>query len=102
MKTKNLIIFFLLILIVILGSCIILNKQKNNVNVETTIVTKYIDKNNLELCSNKYYETEYNEEGRIRIKSFPYYIIKDKEKCKDNEIMETVELEIQGSLVSYK
>lgn len=102
MKTKNLIIFFSLILIVILGSYIILNKQKNNVNVETTITTKYIDKNNLELCSNKYYETEYNEEGKIRIKNFPYYIIKGKEKCKDNEIMETVELEIQGSLVSYK
>lgn len=64
MKTKNLISLSLLILIIVLGSYIIFNKQKKTAITETTttVTTK------LALCSNEYYDTEYDEEGKIVVK----------------------------------
>jgi uncharacterized membrane-anchored protein len=56
MKTKNLIILSLLILIIGLGSYAIFNKQKKGIVTETTttVTTK------LALCSNEYFQTEYH------------------------------------------
>ena len=96
MKIKNLIIFSLLILTLVLGIYIILNKQKSSIISETTVTTK------LDLCSNKYYETEYDSDGKIVIKDFPYYKIGEKEECKANEVMKTEEWSIQGKTIFYK
>ena len=93
MKTKNLIIISLLILIVGLGSYAIFNKQKRSIVIETTTTTK------LALCSNQYYETEYDEDGKIVIKNFPYYNIGDKEECKINETKKTEEWYIEGEMI---
>jgi hypothetical protein len=81
MKTKNLITLPLLILIIGLGSYAILNKQKKSIIMETTTTTK------LALCSNEYFQTEYNENGKIIIKDFPYRLIDNSSttQCKTNE-----------------
>jgi len=60
MKTKNLITLSLLILIIGLGSYTIFNKQKKGIITETT-TTK------LALCSNQYYKTKYDTDGKIII-----------------------------------
>jgi hypothetical protein len=93
MKTKNLIVFSLLILIIVLGSYMTLNKQGKNLITETTTTTK------LALCSNEYFQTEYatqgtflndyKVDGKIVIKDFPYREIADNENCKENEIPES-------------
>jgi len=87
MKTKNLLMFSLLILIIGLGSYMVFNQQKNNDTTKTTTTTT----TKLALCSNKYYETQYDKDGKIIIKNFPYYKIGDKEECKSNETMKTEE-----------
>lgn len=79
MKTKNLIILSLLLIIIVWGSYVTFNKQKENIITETT--TTVMAK--LALCSNEYYETEYHAEShfypgwdndkRIVIKDFPFY-----------------------------
>jgi hypothetical protein len=51
-------------------------------------------------CSNQYYETEYNEEGKITIKNFPYRNIKRGESCKNYEIMETLPFGFNGVVIS--
>ncbi len=89
MKTKNLIILSLSILIVVLGSYAILNKQNKSIVTKITTTTK------LALCSNEYYETEYHTkkdfypgrdvDERIVIKDFPYREVADSESCKGNE-----------------
>jgi len=67
MKNKNLLIISLLILIIILGSYILFNKQKTK-NIVENINTSTTTANKLALCSNQYYETEYDEYGKIVIK----------------------------------
>jgi len=81
MKTKNLIILSSLILIVVLGSYIIFNKQKKSITTETTTITK------LALCSNEYFQTEYNKNGKIVIKDFPYRLVDNSPmaQCKPDE-----------------
>lgn len=96
MKNKNLIILAVSILIIALVIYTIINKKKNNIIVETSSTTTTTK---LALCSNEYYKTKYDEDGKIIIKDFPYYEIygynEDSEdasptiyKCNDNEISE--------------
>lgn len=85
MKTKSLIILSLLLIIIVWGSYITFNKQKRSVVIETTTTTK------LALCSNEYFQTEYNENGKIIIKDFPYRLVDNSPtaQCKTNENEET-------------
>jgi len=97
MKNKKLLIISLLILIIILSSYVIFKKQKGNIVTNTTITT---NTTKLTLCSNEYYNTEYNKDGKIVIKDFPYRSIKKGEHCQDFEIMATLPFRFSGVIMS--
>lgn len=75
----------LLIALAILIGYFLFNRQavSNDKNIAVTpspVTTK------LALCSNEYYQTEYDEDGKIVIKDFPYRDIEDDEQCQPNEV----------------
>ncbi len=87
MKTKKLITLSLLILIIGLGSYTIFNKQKKGIITETTATTKSA------LCSNEYYKTKYDTDGKIIIEDWPCYEKSTEEHpCTFEQRMETATL----------
>ncbi len=70
MKNKNLLIVSLLVAIIVLGGYIIYIKTKPKNLIVNNIITTTINTTKLALCSNQYYDTEYNKDGKITIKNF--------------------------------
>ena len=68
MNNKNLLIILLITIIVISGGYVVLDKRKMGNTIETTTSTT-----KLALCSNQYYKTKYNANGRIVIDNWPCY-----------------------------
>lgn len=120
MNKKLLIVFSLLLTLISVGY-VVFNQQKSNNVVDnttvlettTTTIQPTINKaDRIPLCSNQYYKTEYynrqpNDEewdvdGRIVIKDFPYRKIKKGEYCKESEVMATLPIHLQGVIMSEK
>jgi len=85
MKKQNIILVLLVVLTIFLGSYIVYLKWESLGGIFEKITTPTTKQTELSLCSNEYFTTEYDKDGRIVIKDFPYKEVINQGVCKENE-----------------